>query len=149
MDYCDGLLVFASGSFYAASKHHATENVLLQNHLNRFLLGMIMSAVILIHFAFWLGWSSVLFAKKILHHSNLHFGVFILAIGLGTFVANDLFIYGGRFITRQLAGNDHLINVALGWMFVGTAFIQAGKILWTQHSHKSNATVLTDPHHEK
>src|SRR5450755_57470 len=87
------ILVFAAGSFYAANQQLHAENVLLNNTFNRFLLGMFMSSITFMHFPFWFGWSSILFAKKILHPNRSHYNIYILAIGTGTFLANCIFIY--------------------------------------------------------
>jgi threonine/homoserine/homoserine lactone efflux protein len=124
------LLVFAAGSFYAASQTRSTENVLLNNNINRFLLGMFMSSITFMHFPFWFGWSSILFGKKILVPRGDYYNVYIVAIGLGTFLANCIFIYGGVYIAQRLNQNQHLINLILGWVFVLTAVLQLVKILW-------------------
>ena len=133
------LLVFAAGSFYAASRTQNTENVLLNNNINRFLLGMFMSSITFMHFPFWFGWSSILFGKKILVPRRDYYNVYIVAIGLGTFLANCIFIYGGVYIARRLNQNQHLINLILGWVFVLTAVIQFIKILWGKDPFKKDS----------
>src|SRR5664279_3275768 len=52
------VVAFAAGSFYAASQEHSAENVMLNNHINRFLLGMFMSSITIMHIPFWFGWST-------------------------------------------------------------------------------------------
>src|SRR5664279_3039148 len=39
------VVAFAAGSFYAASQEHLAGNVMLNNNINRFLLGMFMSSI--------------------------------------------------------------------------------------------------------
>ena len=135
------LLVFAAGSFIAAHQQHQAENVLLNNTVNRFLLGMFMSSITFMHIPFWFGWSSILFAKKILRPDNSHYNVYILAIGAGTFLANCIFIYGGIFMTQQLHKNQDMVNLVLGWIFVATALIQLVKILWNKSPIKDKGVI--------
>jgi threonine/homoserine/homoserine lactone efflux protein len=133
------LLVFAAGSFYSAGQQHQAENVLLNNHINRFVLGMFMSAITFMHFPFWFGWSSILFTKKILRAHPRYYNFFVVAIGLGTFLANCIFIYGGIVISKLLHQNENIVNLLLGWIFVLTAVIQLIKIFWVKNpAQKSN-----------
>jgi len=136
------LLVFAGGSFYAASRIQSTENVVLNNSINRFLLGMFMSSITFMHFPFWFGWSSILFGKKILIPRPNYYNVYIVAIGLGTFLANCIFIYGGVYVAHRLNQNQHLINLILGWVFVLTAVIQMVKILWGKDPFKNDGMAV-------
>jgi len=136
------LLAFAAGSFIAAHQQHQAENVLLNNTMNRFLLGMFMSSLTFMHIPFWFGWSSILFAKKILHPSSSHYNVYIVAIGAGTFLANCIFIYGGVFMAQQLHKNQDVVNLVLGWIFVATAVIQLVKILWNKNPIKEEGILF-------
>ncbi len=132
------VIAFAAGSFYAASQEHAQGNVMLNNTINRFLLGMFMSAITIMHIPFWFGWSTVLFTKKILKPENLYYNIYIVAIGVGTFLANCIFIFGGKFIAQKLNANQHTLNLAIGWIFIITAAILFLKILL----HKNAAEKL-------
>ncbi len=61
------IIALAAGSFIAAAKGSAgAKNVLLNNNLNRFLLGIFMCAINPVQIPFWFGWSTVLFSKNIL-----------------------------------------------------------------------------------
>lgn len=134
------VVAFATGSFYAASQEHQAGNLLLNNNINRFLLGMFMSAITVMHIPFWFGWSTVLFTKKILKPNNVYYNVYIVAIGIGTFLANCIFIFGGTYIARQLTTNQNTLNVALAWIFTLTAAILLVKILWHKdHKEKLQA----------
>ena len=132
------VVAFAAGSFYAATQEHSTGNVMLNNNINRFLLGMFMSAITVMHIPFWFGWSTVLFTRKILKANNLYYNIYIIAIGMGTFLANCIFIFGGIYIARILNANHNILNLALGWIFTLTAAILLVKILW----HKDAAEKL-------
>lgn len=124
------VIAFAVGSFIAATKSHEAKNVMLNNNMNRFLLGMFMSAITPTHIPFWFGWTTVLFTKKILRHDKIYYNVYIPAIGIGTFLANFIFIFGGRLIVGKLNANQNILNWIIGAIFALTAIIQLVKILW-------------------
>lgn len=124
------IVALAFGSFYAASHNEHTGNLLLNNHINRFVLGMIMSALTVMHIPFWFGWSTILFTKNVLRPNSVFYNFYIAAIGIGTFLANCIFIYGGPYIVKKISNNQHVINLILGWVFVLTALIQFIKIIW-------------------
>ncbi|MDQ2719919.1 MAG: LysE family transporter [Bacteroidota bacterium] len=129
------ILALAIGSFIAASKAHPTQNVILDNNINRFLLGMIMSALTPMHIPFWIGWSTVLFTKKILKANNTNYYIYIAGAAVGTFLANWLYIYSGKYIVETLNTNQSLLNRLLGGVFAITALVLLVKILW----HKDTA----------
>lgn len=124
------VLALAVGSFMAASKNHATQNIILDNHINRFLFGVIMSGLTPMHIPFWIGWSTVLFSKKILSHRNSDYYIYMIGIGLGTFFANWLYIYSGKYVVKLLNDNHSILNYVIGAVFAITAVIILIKILW-------------------
>ncbi len=123
------VLALAIGSFIAASENHPAQNVILDNHINRFLLGVIMSALTPMHIPFWIGWSTVLFSKKILNHQNSDYYIYMIGIGLGTFFANWLYIYSGKYLVKLLNDNHSILNYVIGGVFAVTALIILIKIL--------------------
>ncbi len=132
------IVALSIGSFIAAAKSHAAQNVILDNNLNRFLLGMIMSALTPMHIPFWIGWSTVLFSKKILKTDNLNYYIYIIGIGIGTFLGNCLYIFSGKYIVELLNTNPTILNRLIGLILAITALILLVKILW----HKDDAGKL-------
>lgn len=124
------IIALAFGSFYASSAGNLSGNILLNNNINRFALGILMSALTVMHIPFWFGWSTILFAKKVLRAHTLFYNIYIVAIGAGTFLANCIFIYGGLYIVKKISNSQHVINLILGWVFVLTAIMQLAKIIW-------------------
>jgi hypothetical protein len=108
--------------------HHA-KNVILHNNINRFLLGVMLSAISPMQIPFWFGWSTVLFAKNILLPKNSYYNIYIIGIGLGTLLGNFVFIFGGKWIVEKLNGNQNLMNWIIGGIFAVTAIIFLIKIL--------------------
>ena len=135
------IVALAVGSFIAASKAHPAQNVVLDNNINRFLLGVIMSALTPMHIPFWLGWSTVLFTKKILKANNTNYYIYIIGIGIGTFLANCLYIYSGKYIVTILNSNQNRLNLLLGVIFAITALIVLARILWHTDAVDKLATI--------
>ena len=125
------IIALAIGSFAAAAKGTPGEkNVLLNNSMPRLLLGMFMSALNPIQIPFWFGWSTILFQKGILTHAKNHYNIYISGIGVGTFMGNVVFIFGGKWIVGSIAGSGAYLNGIIGGIFTITAFIQLVKMLY-------------------
>jgi threonine/homoserine/homoserine lactone efflux protein len=119
------IIALAVGSFIAASKDNGnTKNVLLQNNMHRFLLGMFMCAINPVQIPFWFGWSTVLFTKKILMPVNGQYNSYIVGIGLGTLAGNCVFIFGGKWLVQRIANSQEYLNWVIGGIFALTALIQ-------------------------
>lgn len=124
------IIALAVGSFIAASKGGGEEqNAVLKNNMHRFLLGMLMSAVNPAQIPFWFGWSTVLFAKKILLPQKEHYNSYIVGIGLGTLIGNSVFIFGGKFLVQRIANSQAYLNWIIGGIFTITAIVQLVKII--------------------
>lgn len=123
------VVALAASSFYAAMHPSVQENVVLSSSLPKFVLGLVMSAVNPVQIPFWFGWSTVLYSKKILYPRKDHYNIYILGIGLGTFIGNCIFIFGGLLIASKLNSNQHVLNWVIGGIFSLTAILQIWKIL--------------------
>ena len=135
------ILALAASSFYAALHPETQENVVLSSTLPKFILGALMCALSPGQIPFWLGWSTVLFTKKILLPRNDNYNTYILGIGIGTFTGNLLFIFGGLLIASKINNNQHILNWVIGGIFALTALIQA----WKMWSNKGTAHKLEHP----
>lgn len=130
------VLALAAGSFIAAMQEHHTKNVMLNNNIHRFLLGLMLSAISPMQIPFWFGWSAVLFSKNILRPKNSFYNLYILGIGLGTLLGNCVFIFGGKYIVDKLNANQSILNWVIGGIFALTAVIQLIRILWNKGAIK-------------
>jgi threonine/homoserine/homoserine lactone efflux protein len=126
------VVALAVSSFYAALHPTVEKNVILSSTLNRFVLGLMMSALNPVQIPFWFGWSTVLFTKKILEPKNSHYNSYIFGIALGTLMGNCVFIFGGKLLASKVNNNQHVINWIIGGIFALTALIQ----LWKMLRHK-------------
>jgi threonine/homoserine/homoserine lactone efflux protein len=123
------VLLLAASSFYAAMSPTVQENIVLSSTLPKLILGFAMSAVSPAQIPFWFGWSTVLLSKKILLPSNDQYNMYITGIGLGTMIGNCVFIFGGQLVADKLENNHHIINWAIGAIFLITAIIQVWKMM--------------------
>ena len=123
------ILALAISSFVAASDPVVKKNVLLSGGIHRFWLGVLMSALNPVQIPFWFGWSTVLFTKKVLEQKNSQYNIYIAGIGSGTFVGNQVFILGGRFIVDTLNANQKVLHWIIGGIFLITAIILTIKVL--------------------
>jgi threonine/homoserine/homoserine lactone efflux protein len=124
------IIALAVGSFVAAAKGGGeAKNVLLQNNMHRFLLGMFMCAINPVQIPFWFGWSTVLFTKKILEPKKDQYNSYIIGIGLGTLAGNCVFIFGGRWMVQRIENSQQYLNWIIGGIFAITAIIQLIKML--------------------
>jgi threonine/homoserine/homoserine lactone efflux protein len=140
------ILALAAGSFYAAAtKGSEAKNVFLENNMHRFLLGMFMSAINPVQIPFWFGWSTVLFAKKVLEPVKSQYNMYIVGIGLGTLIGNCFFIFGGKWLVQRISNSQQYINWVIGGIFAITAVIQAIKMML----HKDAVHKFTHPEDHK
>ena len=124
------ILALAAGSFIAAASDGGdAKNVMLQNNMHRFLLGMFMCAINPVQIPFWFGWSTVLFSKKILLPVQAQYNIYIIGIGIGTLAGNCVFIFGGKWLVQRIANSQQYLNWVIGGIFALTAIIQAVKMI--------------------
>lgn len=139
------VVAMAVGSFIAASKEHEAKNIMLDNDMNRFLLGVMLASVAPMQIPFWFGWSTVLFSKNILKPFNNYYNLYISGIGTGSMMGNSVFIFGGKYVVEKLNANQNILNWVIGGIFALTAVIQLIKILM----HKDAAEKLEHLGEEK
>lgn len=130
------IIVALAVTTFIAAAHPSGEgkNIILSSMMHRFLLGLTMSAVNPMQIPFWFGWSTVLFTKKVLLPRNDHYNSYIAGIGIGTFIGNMVFIFGGRLIIHKLNANQSVLNWVIGGIFAVTAIIQLCRMLQKKKS---------------
>ncbi|HWJ25880.1 MAG TPA: LysE family transporter [Flavisolibacter sp.] len=123
------VIALAASSFYAATHPSVHKNIILSSNINKYLLGLVMSAVNPVQIPFWFGWSTVLFTKKILEPKDSFYNLYIIGIGLGTLLGNCVFIFGGKLIADKISNNQSILSWVISGIFTITAIIQLYKIL--------------------
>ncbi|HET9056014.1 MAG TPA: LysE family transporter [Chitinophagaceae bacterium] len=126
------LIIIALAIFSFAAAGNASgnsKNIILSNTMHRFFLGLMMSAINPVQIPFWFGWSSVLFTKKVLQPKPSFYNFYIVGIGIGTFIGNCIFIFGGQIVADRLNSNQHILHYIIGSIFGITAIMQVWRML--------------------
>lgn len=124
------IIALAVGSFISAAKGNGSaKNVMLNNHLPRFILGALLCAINPVQIPFWFGWSTVLLNKNILETKAAQYNIYIIGIGLGTLLGNGVFIFGGKWLVQGIANSQQYLNWVIGGIFTITAIIQLIKMM--------------------
>jgi threonine/homoserine/homoserine lactone efflux protein len=123
------VVALAFSSFYSALHPATKKNIVLSSTLPKFMLGVVMCAVNPVQIPFWFGWSTVLFSKKILLPRKDHYNSYIIGIGIGTFIGNCVFIFGGQLIASRISSHENVLSWVIGGIFALTAIIQIVRML--------------------
>lgn len=127
------VFIFAAlgiNSLLAARRQaEAKKNIILTSKLNRFALGLSMSAVNPAQIPFWFAWSAYLFTIGLLKHDTAAYNSYIIGIGLGTCLGLLLFIYGGRWLTQKLNASQRILNLLVGVVFIVSSMVQLVRLI--------------------
>jgi len=138
------IVALAVTNFMAAASPHPKKNIILSHTIPRFWLGVAMSAISPAQIPFWFGWSTALYTKKILVPRNGVYNTYIAGIGLGTFLGNSVFIFGGQLIVNHLNANQGMISWIIGGVFALTAVIMSWKILYKKKETPKEGVVVKE-----
>ncbi|MBZ5855842.1 LysE family translocator [Flavihumibacter profundi] len=123
-------LVLAISNFNAAKKEKAGQkSILLSNTVNRFWLGISMSAINPLKIPFWFLWSGYFLSIHLLQSTSLSFNIYTLGIGTGTIAGMILFIFGGKWLVRRLNTGQRALNLIVGLVFLVSAIIQFARVM--------------------
>lgn len=124
-------LILGIISFITARKQHAEKKaLLLNNKLNRFFLGLSMSALNPAQVPFWFIWSSYLIDNKVLATNFTEFNLFTAGCGTGTISGLALYMYGGNWLITKMNTSTKTLNSIMGAIFVVAALAQLYRMLW-------------------
>lgn len=113
----------------ALKDHPEKKSVLLQNKVNRFVFGLLLSAMNPAQIPFWLLWSSYLLEWKLLHSTTLQFNIFTIGVGLGTITGLLTYIYGGNYLVTKLNVSTKTLNIIMGVVFFMASIAQFWKMM--------------------
>jgi threonine/homoserine/homoserine lactone efflux protein len=109
---------------------------LMNNNVDRFLLGMSLSALNPIQIPFWFTWSISLIKTGILQPSNANYNFFTIGAGVGTVVGIAMYIHAGKWAIKKMGANNKALNYVMGVVFIVTALIQLYKIIFSPWTEK-------------
>lgn len=130
LEWCTVVLfiVLAVASFLTARKSRDQKNILLKNNMNRFFLGLSMSAINPVQIPFWFIWSTYLLSNQFLKSTAWYFNIYTVGIGAGTLAALALFIFAGKWVVNKLNASHRVINIVVGIIFLVSAVIQLYRV---------------------
>ena len=123
-------LVLGVMSFIAAAKHGAGKKaLLLNNRIDRFFLGISMSALNPAQIPFWFIWSGYFLERGWLAPGLLSFNLFTLGCGLGTLAGLAFYMYGGNYLVTKMKTSNKTLNKIMGIIFILAAIAQFYRLL--------------------
>lgn len=124
-------LVLGILAFKAARKQKIEKKaLLLNNKLNRFVLGLTMSALNPAQIPFWFLWTSTLIQARILPVATTPFNEFTIGAGTGTLAGLAVYIHGGNWLVARRKTSNQTLNKIMGVVFIITALIQLYRMLY-------------------
>ena len=119
-------LVLGVVSFVSAIKQKKNEKgLLLRNNLDRFLLGITMSAANAAQIPFWFIWSTYVIDLKGMERTNLDYNLFTIGSGVGTISGLALYMYGGKILVEKIKDGTKKLNIIMGIIFIIAAIAQS------------------------
>ncbi len=123
-------VILAISSFRAAQRKEGDQkNIVFRNNMNRFVLGVTMSAINPVQIPFWFIWSTYLLSNGFLLPKEVQYNTYTAGIGIGTLIALAVFIFAGKWMIQRLRASHRIINLAVGSVFVLSALIQLYRML--------------------
>lgn len=112
------------------NKEQQRKGVLLDNHINRFLLGIMLSVINPMQIPFWFLWGTYFIRNGVIKPFALDYNLFTLGASLGTLGGQAIYIHGGGWLIKKLKAGYKVINIIMGIVFIVSASVQLYKIFF-------------------
>jgi len=121
-----GILAFV----IARKQTSAKKGLLLNNKMDRFLLGVVVSGINPAQIPFWFLWSTQLLNSKVLIPTTIQFNIFTAGAGLGSLAGLAVYIHGGKWIITKLKASNRALNIFMGVVFILAGLFQLYNMLF-------------------
>ena len=111
-------------------KEAKSKGFLINNKINRFLLGIMLSAVNPMQIPFWFFWGTYFIHNGTVKPTATDFNLFTIGAGLGTLSGQAIYIHGGNLLIRKLKASHKILNIIMGAVFIISASVQVYKIFF-------------------
>ena len=125
-----GVLAFVM----ARKQTGAKKGLLLNNKMNRFLLGVVVSGINPAQIPFWFLWSTQLLNSKILLPTTEQFNLFTAGAGLGSLAGLAVYIHGGKWLITKLKTSNKGLNIFMGIVFILAGLFQLYNMLFKKNA---------------
>jgi threonine/homoserine/homoserine lactone efflux protein len=105
------------------------KGLLLNSKLDRFVLGVSVSAINPAQIPFWFIWTTQLINTGILTTTFLDFNLFTAGAAVGSVAGLALYIYGGKWVIAKMKASNKQLNIFMGIVFIVAALFQLYNIL--------------------
>ena len=112
----------------------AKKGLLLNNNMNRFLLGVVVSGINPAQIPFWFLWSTQLINSKALAPTTAQFNLFTVGAGLGSIAGLAVYIHGGRWVINKMKTTNRRLNVFMGIVFILAGLFQLYNMLFKKNT---------------
>ena len=102
----------------------------MNSRIDRFLLGMSMSALNPVQIPFWFIWTGYFLNQGWLKPGFTHFNVFTLGAALGTIAGLVVYMYGGNWLVAKMKTSNRTLNKIMGVIFIIAAIAQVYRVLY-------------------
>jgi len=116
--------------FIARKQTQEKKGLLLNNKMDRFLLGVSVSAINPVQIPFWFIWSTQLLNSHILKTTNAYFNMFTGGAAIGSLAGLAVYVYGGRWVIQKMKASNKQLNIFMGIVFIIAALWQLYNILF-------------------
>ena len=106
------------------------KGLLLNNKLDRFLLGVSISAINPVQIPFWFIWSTQLIQGKVLHTTFLDFNLFTAGAAAGSIMGLAVYVYGGKWVIAKMKASNKQLNTFMGIVFILAALWQLYNMIY-------------------
>ena len=124
------LLGFLSIRRAILQKEPGNKGFILNNKINRFLLGLMLSAINPMQIPFWFFWGTYFINNGTVKPTTIDFNLFTAGAGLGTLGGQIIYIHGGNWLIKKLKASNRILNIIMGAVFIISATIQVYKIFF-------------------
>src|SRR5215204_3077847 len=124
-----GVLAFVM----ARKQTSAKKGLLLNNNMNRFFLGVVVSGINPAQIPFWFLWSTQLLNSKLLLPTTSQFNLFTAGAGLGSLAGLAVYIHGGKWLITKLKTSNKGLNIFMGIVFILAGLFQLYNMLFKKN----------------
>lgn len=111
-------------------KEPKKKGLLIDNNINRFLLGLMLSVINPMQIPFWFFWGTYFINNGTVKPTSLDFNIFTAGACLGTLSGQVIYIHGGNWLLKKLKASYKILNIIMGVVFIFSASIQLYKIFF-------------------
>ena len=112
------------------NKEQQQKGLLLNNHINRFLLGIMLSIINPMQIPFWFLWGTYFIRNGVIKPFALDYNLFTIGASLGTLSGQAIYIHGGSWLIKKLKAGYKVMNIVMGVVFIISASVQLYKIFF-------------------